>query len=54
LPESITVWPELMFSLSSAQEEKGWGEEADFIEQPSPRSFLAGRERNFLVVVRPG
>ena len=44
--------PELMFSLSSPQEEKGRGEEATFIECPSPRpsphSCLAGRGRRSL------
>jgi hypothetical protein len=43
-----------VFSLSSRRGGEGWGEEANFIEcpspRPSPRSFLAGRGRRFLVV----
>ena len=52
--DTSIAWPELMFSLSSPQEEKGRGEEATFIECPSPRpsphSCLTGRGREFLVV----
>src|ERR1043165_4851828 len=36
---------------SPPPQERAGGEEADFIEYPSSRSFLAGRGRRFLVVV---
>src|SRR5206468_8690776 len=47
--------PEKVFSLSSLRGGEGRGEEANSIECPSPRpsphSFLAGRGRDFLMVV---
>ena len=48
---TTTIREEDVYSLSSLTGGEGWGEEADFIEYPSPRSFLAGRGREFLVVV---
>src|SRR5947209_2283087 len=54
-PDTTTTRLEEVFSLSSGRGGEGRGEEANFIECPSPRpsphSFLAGRGRKFLVVV---
>src|SRR6266705_1806048 len=48
------VWKFFFLFLSSRTGGEGWREETNFIEcrspRPSPRSFLAGRGRRFLVV----
>ncbi len=49
--DTTTIREEDVYSFSSPTGGEGWGEEADFIDYPSPRSFLAGRGRKFLVVV---
>ncbi len=49
--DTTTTRPDKFFSLSSQREGEGWGEEATFIEFPSPHSFLAGRGRRFLMPV---
>jgi len=53
--DTPTTRPEEGFSLSSPKGGEGRGEEANLLEcpspRPSPRSFLAGRGRKFLVVI---